>query len=61
MLSKAIRFAYHRNPFLEAVPWLMLASAMRFYAYSAGGVSAFAATAISNLAVFLAFCWPRAA
>lgn len=55
MLSKAIRFAYHRNPFLEAVPWLMLASAMRFYAYSAGDVSVFAATAISNLAVFLAF------
>ena len=55
MLSKAIRLLYHRNPFLEAVPWLMLASAMRFYAFGAGGLAALIATAISNLAVFLAF------
>jgi len=55
MLSRAIRKCYHRNPVLEAVPWLMLASAMRFYAYGAGGLGALLGMTISNLCVFLAF------
>lgn len=55
MLSHIIRKFYHRNPFLEAVPWLMQASAMRFYAYGAGGLGSLLGMTISNLCVFLAF------
>jgi hypothetical protein len=55
MFSKALRTLYHRNPFLEAVPWLMLASALRFYGYFSGGLVSLVATGLSNLAVFLAF------
>ena len=55
MFSTALRALYHRNPFLEAVPWLMLASALRFYGYFSGGVGSLVATGLSNLAVFLAF------
>jgi hypothetical protein len=55
MFSQVLQKLYRRNPFLEAVPWLMLASAMRFLAYTSGGVVALAGTAISNLCVFLAF------
>jgi hypothetical protein len=55
MFSKAARFFYHRNPFLEAVPWLMLASALRFYGYFSPGIVSLVATALSNLAIFLAF------
>jgi hypothetical protein len=55
MLSGAVRVLYRRNPFLEAVPWLMLASALRFYGYFSGGVVSLVATGLSNLAVFLAF------
>lgn len=55
MLPGAVRVLYHRNPFLEAVPWLMLASALRFYGYFAGGAVSLVATGLANLAVFLAF------
>lgn len=55
MLSDLIRRLYHRNPFLEAVPWLMLASALRFFAYGAGGLAALIGMAIAMLCVFLAF------
>lgn len=55
MLSSAVRVLYHRNPFLEVVPWLMLASALRFYGYFSGGAVSLVATGLSNLAVFLAF------
>ena len=55
MFSTALRVLYHRNPFLEAVPWLMLASALRFYGYFSGGAVSLVATGLSNLAVFLAF------
>jgi hypothetical protein len=55
MLSDLIRRLYHRNPFLEAVPWLMLASALRFLAYGAGGLAALIGIAIAMLCVFLAF------
>ena len=55
MFSKAVRVLYDRNPFLEAVPWLMLASALRFYGYFSPGIVLLVATALSNLAIFLAF------
>ena len=55
MISQLLQRLYHRNPFLEAVPWLMLASAMRFYAYGAGGLGALIGMTIAMLCVFLAF------
>lgn len=55
MISQVLHRLVHRYPFLEAVPWLMLASAMRFYAYTTGGAAALVGTAISNFCVFLAF------
>ena len=43
---------------LEAVPWLMLASAMRFLAYGRPA-AAIPALVIANLSLFLAFFWLR--
>ncbi len=54
MLARMVGFIYGRNPFLEAVPWLMLASALRFVAF-VGGFGALIVLIFVNLAIFLAF------
>ncbi|TCR62624.1 hypothetical protein [Bosea sp. BK604] len=55
-LRSSIKTTASYGPFrlLEAVPWLMLASSMRFVAYG-GGVLAIPAIIVANLALLLAF------